>query len=488
MEQCPVARKRQTSAERPRPSFTCDLCPESAPGRWKGQTPMPPGSWRRFAGQLFCADCFKARYRLRAVTLPVMGVLEGGSVEEFSAAILRTFRTVTSVVRWARLELLRNDVAAPPEMTPAEFHAAAPDVYLYGRYNEAGQPCGALPGMTQNVLLDFARDGYFRHRTQALYTGTGSLPTQQFPAPIPVHNQGWSGHVGWGAYTTQHREGNAGATRRVPTVRILLPGDEGSVPWVLRLAHGKDFARQLRDFDLIARGLVKTGQLDLCTQRCGNNRRNGLVIHFRRRSNGERIPCRLMVKMVGYFPRGEAPGPGRMDLMTHPDSFLVAVLDGREVRPWIINADHVRGRFCALRRVAGHPSEPMRDEIDSLRWWAARYDSWRQRHDEDMKHEKRWPRSARQASADACRRRADKQADRVLTWLSQAVAQVVGFCRRRIGHVEYYDHDRAFLPHFCWHVLLCRLRQQLAAAEITFTHHGNRTDDVNPPPNPESED
>lgn len=419
--------------ERESMNYTCTCCggAKTGSGTRKEGSFRLPSKWKQPHGNVTCSRCWKAAYVLRAVALPVVAVLEGGTEEEFRAAILDGFRLSTDVNNWATRHLLAHDFVRTPETLKIP---EMPKVDLYRAYNDAGCPCGDLASQSRTALFRAAQSHYVRHRHESLWLGQESLPLKRFPAPFPVHNQGWK------AATLQDR----------PAISFRLHGAETGPRWTVRLASGAPFRRQLRQFAQIVSGEAIAGQLDLYTQGCGQTDRNGMYLVWRRTSGGQRRPERLMAKLVAYFPREpKREADEAMLLRTHPASFWVAEIDGRVERPWLLNGDHL-ARSMAM----------MRDN-------RARHEQWLQRIGEDRKHEKRWPIHQRRQFQDAYLKRCEKHHRRVKTWIDQMVAQVVQFAqRRRVGTIAYLDDDRRFALAFPWHQAEVTLHQRCDQAGI----------------------
>lgn len=419
----------KTKTRKP-PTHTCDGCKSGGAGKKArgGGLAIPPG-WKNHQGKLLCKKCLQQRFVLRAMELPVVGVVEGGTWEEFVTALRDAFRMSTDLYNWAMRQLLVRDFQRTPGMS--KIPAWEP-VDLYKLYNQEGCPVGNVATSTRVCVFDQARKDYVgRRRVPALWLGTENLPLKRYPAPFPVHVGGWKAE--W-----RQIDG-----KRTPCVSLRLHSGEDGPRWVLRLACGRPHRRQLLDFVRILRNDAIVGQLELYERGCGQTQRNCPTSATKRAPGGaSRKHRRLMLKFVGRFPRSERTDcSGVLVLRTDPNAFLVAEHDGRAVRPWILNHDDVTRRDQEMR--AMHQ----------------KHKDWLQRLREDMKLERRTHAGSRQQILDCFQRRCDKHARRMKTWIDQTVAQVVGYCRRRrIAAVLYDDGIRTWCEQFPWAHLRTTLR------------------------------
>jgi hypothetical protein len=414
-------------------THACSRCGKGGAGKkGRGDSLQRPSGWKEHAGRTICAACVKATFRLRAVAFPVAGVVEGGTWEEFRAALRDAFRASTDLHNWAVRQLLARDAFRLPGQ--AEF-PPCPKVDLYKLYNDLGCPLGDVPGLTRATIFQTVQSDYLRRRRiPCLAMGRENLPLKRYPAPVPVHNQAWR---------AEWRE-VGGRPRPCVSFRLHGVATEGAPRWVVQLPDGKPFARQLGDFRAILDGETILGQLDLYEQPCGQTDHNRATSATRRTSGGANQARRLMVKLVARFPvRERPPASGVLALRTDPEAFWVAEHDGRVVRPWILNADEFV-RWCG--------------EMRALHDAHAR---WLQRMREDTKLERRLDGSRLAQLNDAYRKRCDKHRRRVKTWIDQTVAQVVNYCgRQRVAGLIYDDENRAWLDSFPWHQVRTTLRQR----------------------------
>lgn len=438
-----MARSKAKPKEVKAPTHACGRCDGKGVGKKaRGNSIQRPDGWKDHGGRLLCKKCVGECFCLRAMELPVVGIADGGTWEQFGPALRDAFRCSTGLANWAVRQLLTNDVVRLPGMTALP---AMPSIELYKLYNEQGCPLGNVAAQTRAAIFQAVQNDYrSRRRLPCLWTGEEGLPLKRYPAPFPVRNQSWSAE--W-----QTIDG-----RPQPCVSLRLHGMEELGPfqpprWILKLASGRPFARQLRDFKAIVDGATINGQIDLYERPCGQTDRNCATSATKRGAGGSaRQPRRLLVKFVAYFPRPEkAPASGVMSVRTDPEAFWVAEHMGRVVRPWILNG------------------EEMLRWTDEMRFLHQSHAVWLQRMREDAKVERRTHIGSRKQAEDAFEKRCNKHHRRVKTWIDQACAQIVNYClRQRIAAVLYDDTDRSWCQAFPWYSLCSTLRSKLEAKQI----------------------
>lgn len=436
---------------------------------------MPRG-WKLIRDQYLCKKCKKVSYRVRAFELPVMGVL-GADFAEFRQEVRGQLRTAAVLFNRG----MREYFIAEQLPLPGEKVQKQPKVDPYKRM-ATGNNLGIRKDSVQCVFRS-AQAHWSKHRFGVL-TGTESLPLRRSNrGMIPVSAKDWAKRIGWidapiqtseEKRTRRDEEGRPQPTRRTPYLDLNLTG-EGGRTWRILLGRGHVFARQLKDFMALLDGSALPAELAVYERPCGQSRRNGRDLPADRApGGGARQSTRIFVKFVASFPRTLVKRDCVMNLATHPEAFLVAQIDGRVERPWILNGDHLRGHFCTLarwRRQAPEGGNPAAIEaaFDTMRHWNPKHHAWLQRIGEDRKHEKRWPKAQLLQFRDAYRKRCDKFHRRMTTWLAQMAAQVAGFCvRRRVGTVVYDDSNKDWMTPFPWHLLRCRIQNALDNHGITL--------------------
>lgn len=200
----------------------------------------------------------------------------------------------------------------------------------------------------------------------------------------------------------------------VPLVRVPLR----SRTWTLRLRR-KNRGRQLAAIRRLVDGEAHQGEL---------------AIYQR----GD-----VMCKLVLWLPRparAAQPKAGTLYVRTAADSFLVYHVDDGE--PRYLHADDIR-RVCAAHRRR------------------------LQRLADDLKAEKRRPRSERRGIERRRQEWARRYRNRMDSWTHEVTAMLAGYAvRQRVARVVYDDSARAYLPDAPYHQIRERLRYKLAAHGI----------------------
>jgi hypothetical protein len=275
------------------------ILPACACGR-TGKNKRLPTGWKRHENVVYCDTCWRQRYLLRAIALPVASPVEitwSALRNEIKALWVET----TRCCNWMAMELYardirrgKDDVKMPP----------MPKVYLYP---EARAAFPGLPAQSVAALEQAMQKKYRARRYEVLWTRAASLPTCRYPTPFPVHNQSWHAMLI--------------DSRPVVSVRLQTERRE------LRLKSGPQFRRQMEAFQLMARGEAVCGELAIYQQ-------------------GDA----LMVKMVAWLPRPAAAkgNTGELRVKTAADSLLIAS-NAKEEAIWRYHGDHLR-RWVAIHR------------------------------------------------------------------------------------------------------------------------------------------
>jgi hypothetical protein len=271
-------------------AWTCRGCNAT---RTKPEKRLPRG-WKRLAEEPFCETCWRKRYLLRAIAIPVASPLDQ-DWDQLRAALRAMWRLTTQASNWMVTELFTRDVKRQPgdeKMPPMARQ------YLYP---EARQRFPDLPSQSVAALEQAVQAKYRAARYQTVWTCERSLPTFRYPVPFAIPNQGWSAVVE--------------EERPVVSVRI------GEERIRLQLKGGRRFYRQRKAFDAIASGRAVQGEL---------------AIYERGRD--------VMVKMVAWFERPEAKAVVAeqvLSVRTAEEELLIA-LDAKADRLWKYNGDHLR--------------------------------------------------------------------------------------------------------------------------------------------------
>ena len=271
---------------------TCIRCGAT---REKPAPPRLPRGWKRMGSYAYCPDCWRLRYVLRAVTIPV-GSPVGCDWSELRSALREMWAATTQASNWMLTELYTRDVRrnGQPKMPPM------PRIYLYP---ETRARFPQLPSQTCAALEQTVQFKYRAVRYKLIWTSEVSLPTYRYPTPFPVPAQGWS--------------------VQLESERIIVSARIGDQRLALRLREDLKFARQRKAVEKIISGAAVPGELALYQQ-------------------GKAIMC----KMVAWLPRDENAQrqkyqrTGVLRVRTDPEAMLVA-LNEKDDRLWIYNGDHI---------------------------------------------------------------------------------------------------------------------------------------------------
>lgn len=268
----------------------------------RGEGDRLPTGWKRLGGAVHCEKCWRERYALRAVTIPIVSPV-GMDWQELRKLLRESFDMVTQAANYCLRNLAANDRGIDP-MTGKVGKFEAPTIGGKSIYKAIAD---AWPIATQSaVALSQSVIAKYRACRFDMHRGRASLPTIRYPHPIPVHNATWS-----------ISEGEDGGL-----VLNLPLGRKNRVD--LRLKGGQNYRRQLMDVRRIINGEAIQGQLDIMEK-----------------------GAQVLVKMVGWFPKTpRGAKPWAASLATGGDAFLTLYNDEkRTIYRW--NADHVRRWIAA---------------------------------------------------------------------------------------------------------------------------------------------
>jgi hypothetical protein len=354
---------------------------------------------------------------IRAVTIPVATPADM-TWAELDSLLTPALRLSTDLANWSVHTLFRLDSPGEPAL-PDTVKSA----YLYGlakaSFPDWSERVELVASSAQCVLRAVQRK-YVQDRYAIMFRCDQSLLTYRFPYPFPVHNRDWS--VGMELRSEKigarvHCPDESFEKNVAPVFTCNLPGRAGVR---LRLRQGREFGRQLAMVRQLIDGTAKKGEAALYRDRKG----------------------KLLVKMVGHFPRRErGEATNVCFLHTDPNALLVAEINGRSVT--VTNGDHLKRAHAIIREVND------------------RHRRFIQRVGEDKKREVRMDRRQRANLNDKVEDRCRKQRARLDTAVKQIAAQVSRFLeRQRVGLVAYDDAIKNFLPEgFQWHALKTRLTQ-----------------------------
>lgn len=386
------------------------------------KTPRLPRGWKTHKEATYCDKCWRQKYTLRAISIPVLRPLgEGVGWPQFRSDLAKAWADSTACANWLSSEYYARDVrrdSITKKMPPM------PAVYLYPeatkRFPEL--PTQAVAGMCQSVGLKYRSKRY-----DIVWTSAATNSNFRYPYPAAFPGQAW---------TPSYQPAGKDGGDLIPCVSVALR--RGS-RYLIQLRGGREFARQLRDFKALVSGGCVHGDITFYRQRVnGNDNRNGVG---GRDSGDQKANFRVMCKMVGWFPKiAPTEATGVLRVRSDVDAMLVA-LNEKDERLWWLNADQVKRWTTEHRR--------------NLQRWA-----------EDQKHELR-PNAPFQSRRESA---ANKFRNRISTWIKQSVAQVCGLAhRRRYAEVIYDDSERRNSPEFAWAELKSRLSIKCNEIGVKFT-------------------
>lgn len=390
------------------------ICVECGEQKELAKDRLPRG-WKRRGDSVYCQECWRARFVLRAVTIPVVGPVctqkpghaksEPLEWPELRERLRESWIATTQASNF----MLRDLALRDPGMVEGKL-AKLPATYQYPAVRQR------WPQLATSAVVSLAQavQGKYRKMRLDLATYQCSLPTMRYPVPIPMHNATWS---------VWEDEGG----------RLLLSFLLGAGRVTVRLRGGPDYRRQRAMARQIIRGEAVQGELAIYRVKA----------HRGDHRNGDTQATRVMAKMVAWLPKDRGPQRASVAAMhTGGDAFLT-MYDESQNRIFRWNRDDIG------RRIRAHD-----DELQRLR--------------EDLKAEKRLGRDR-----DGILARMELVSRNQNHWLHtqchQISKQVVRLLqRRRASTLIYVDEDKSYLPHFPWHKLSGLLAEKCEKAGITF--------------------
>lgn len=386
--------------------YRCTDC-----GAEKSHTRLPNG-WKENSGT-YCGKCWSAKFMIRAVTLAVAGPAINGNPTEMEEAwkelrqrLASAWSAAGRLANWSMTQLLRADEFRRADQTKI---GKMPLTYLYGlfgKYPDRKDWDGGA-SIAQAVMRSVEQD-WRTDRYAVLWEASRSPRTYRFPAPLPVPAQNWSCEI--------NEQG-------IAVVSLGCPGGRVNV----RLVNDRTAGYQRARLKVIAAGEVKIGEA--CIYAVPSNSQHwtsGMTIRARR--GRDRMPFRVMLKLIGNFPRKDRTDhdmEGVLRVRTGAMSLLVAEQDGYD--QWRLNGDDIRSR------IVGHMIRLQRGR-------------------DDVKLERRFDgghRERQHADLSAMCDRHGRWTKSVLDQLSSEIANLAE--RRRVASVEWDDTVREFLPSFPWY-------------------------------------
>ena len=392
-------------------TIRCGLCPREqvAKPAKKGDVKLPAG-WKRHDAKIYCRDCWKASFVLRAVTLPIGQVVDGGEWADFFAAVVAGWRGATDVSNWAVTELAKADT---PRTADMERIPAFKPPYLYPG---ARRVAPELVPTSVVAILHSIEGRYRKARLKTIWQRTAAHPVYRYPMPLPVHNQSW-----------ECVEGDGGR----PCISMRI----GDRRWTVSLNTARH-RRQLGAWRKILSGEAIAGELAILGReaRQADHRRGGAE---RERGGGRRRTTRVMAKLVAWFPKRETrERDGVLYLSTGADVLWSYHL-GTDGEPKYLRAAHLRRWEKQHRR-----------HLESM--------------SDDMKHEKRWPKEVRQQANERQDIWVRKYRDRLDSACHEATAMIAGYADRcSVRTVVYDDSNHSYVDRFPFQKLREQLRYKL---------------------------
>ena len=288
---------KEAEAAKPVPeqftTLTCKFCrmKKSVKVTPKGE-PRTPSGWHRQDEGKVCAECWKERYLLRAISIPVASPVDC-SWNELRAALKTMWAQTTACANRIMTECYARDV----RRNGAGRMPPMPRIYLYP---ELRSEFPLLPSRTVASLEQTCQRKYRALRYAIVWTSGSALPTYRYPTPFPIPNQGWT------VFIEEER----------PIVSLQI----GPQRLRLRLKTGAQFRRQYRQIQQIMEGEAVRGEAAIY-----------------QRGNA------IMTKMVAWLPRKgvSEQESSTLTVRTASDKLLIAV-NPRNEQLWVYNGDHLR--------------------------------------------------------------------------------------------------------------------------------------------------
>jgi hypothetical protein len=376
----------------------------------RGKTERLPRGWKRLAESIYCDQCWRARYTLRSIAIPVVEPM-GEDWSDFREALKEGWVQTTAAANWMMTQLYIRDVRREGDEKMPPMQRA----YLYP---EARTRFPSLAPQTVVSIENGVQAAYRKARYEVLWTCSASLPAFRYPRPLPVHNQSWEPTL---------------AGER-PVVRVRLGGHW----WQLRLKGGPRFHPQIKAYRQMVSGEAIRGELSLYRVRAHDGKLSD------RPSGDQKVKFTVMCRMVAWLPRA--------DQLQKPDEILrVATAD--DMLLLARNSAPISNPECVWKYHGDH-----------LRRWAAEHRKLLQSLADDGKVHQSAP-----AFADRRKAAAQKYHNRTSSAIREIAAQLVSYAvRRGYGAVAYDDGARGFCPEFPYAALREQLRKKCSEAGLRF--------------------
>lgn len=293
-----------------------------------------PNGWKRRGEEYSCADCWRKRYVLRALTFRAYAAAGADGRPDWAsttALLAPLWRATTECANWMTRQLAISE----PFHEPGAKLAPMLRTYLYP---EARRLFPGLEPRTVSSLEQAATRKYRARRLECVAWNRASLPSYKYPQPIPVHNAAWRPYLASAA-------GDPEAGDQLPWVSLRVSSERRIE---LRLAT-KGHHRQLAGFMALLTGEAVPGEASVWQPSGGG----------------------LRVKLVAWLPRA-APADAKsatLHVRAGGDPLVVAVSGGRI---WSFHGDHWRRRAAEHRIQIQRWSDDQKAEQRPVPSFAAR--------------------------------------------------------------------------------------------------------------------
>jgi hypothetical protein len=270
-----------------------------------------PQRWKRREKdkQIFCTECWKKLYLLRALTFVVIKPLNG-SWKELEQSLKVMWAQSTAAANWMMTECYVQDIRRKKE---DEKMPLMPRIYLYP---QARSLFPDLPPQTIVSLEQAIQRKYRAKRYEVIWTNAATLPNMRYPQPFPLHNQSWS-------FTFD---------KQSPIVSCRI----GSTRWQLLLKSGSRYHRQISGL----KRMEEQGELAIYKGHDGT------------------VYC----KLVGWLSRKETSVKENALIVRTGKDHLLSALDTSDNRIWIENCDQLPFLVSDYRRRVQRLSEDQKAE------------------------------------------------------------------------------------------------------------------------------
>lgn len=369
----------------------CETGRES-PAAKSGQARIPRG-WKQIGDRVYCPKCKLTKYALRAITIPVAACDWASVIPVVRGGI----RDCTRCSNWLVSEYYSRD----PLRIPAD---KLPKWTLPYMYPDARILVPDLEPMSLVSIINTVQSKYRAFRFD-LWRGAKSLPTFR-DVPVPINSQA----------------SRIALEKQRWTFEFRYSGSWYS----LQLRQGLQFARQIRALQSIQAGETEPGEA---------------ALYWRDKS--------LILKIAGWFRRGESAGCGEVKARTASDAFLIAVSSSGAI--WKLNGDHVRR-------------------------WIVGAENQQQRLREDLKAERRFPKYMREGIVDRMGALSRQRSDRLQSWSHESSMQIVNWTKRQHAvKLVWDDQEQSQVGSlFPWFAFREMLKAKCEMAGIEFEHASGR--------------